>query len=132
MKGRIVGPGDAYWIDSVGIGPHLWLVLSWPFEHDAGGEGVLLASVTTRRFTRRDDTSCVLDESDHPDLRHESFVRYDDARRMTVAYLDRWATPAEPLRPEVLQRVLRGAAVTERIRLGDHELLVRQGLLPEV
>lgn len=101
-----------------------------PFEHESGEDAVLLVSVTSRRFTRRDDTSCVLDEADHPDLRHASFVRYDDARRMTVGYLERWARATEPLRPEVLDRVLRGAAVTDRIRLGDHELLARQGLLP--
>jgi hypothetical protein len=117
--------GDTVRLDQVSIGWHLWIVFSRPTDENK----VLAASVTTRRNARHEDHSCILTSDDHPWLRHDSWVKYDAAQLFDENYLSKYGSPSEPLREDVLKKVLLGAATTDRIRLVYTELLMKQGLI---
>jgi len=117
--------GDTLQLEQTSIGWHLWIVLSNPTDEGK----VLAASVTTRRNSRHEDHSCILTSSDHPWLKHDSWVKYDAACMFDEEYLQRYGTQSEPLCETVLQKVLHGASTTDRIRLDYAELLIKQGLI---
>jgi hypothetical protein len=85
--------------------PHLWAILWGP----AGPAGAYLAVhfTTLRPYS---DRSCILDQGDHPFVRHPTSVAYRDVlrwtdERLTQLIADGIARPRQPLAPAVLERI---------------------------
>lgn len=55
---------------------HLWIVITNPIGAAGTFVMVNMSTLTENAF----DTSCVLHPGDHPDIHHDSVIRYADAR----------------------------------------------------
>ena len=119
-----VVPGNTCWIDLTAVGNHLHVVLSYPTDEGK----VLVANLTTYRGKSHEDVSCILSVGDHPDITHESWVVYDNAKLYDSAYLLKIGL-ADSLTPIALARVLDGAMQGDRIKMSHYELLRDQGLI---
>ena len=109
---------------------HLWIILSDPESHPDAP--VLIANVTTRRADS--DPACTLARGDHPFIKHDSCVRYQDSRlaeaqTLTGALAAKLLLAREPVSEEVLRRVRAGAALSRFIPLRNLQLLKDQGLV---
>lgn len=69
-----ISKGDALLIPTNDGGKHLYFVLNDP-EKDPPHQ-VLLVNVTTYHQKHYEDSTCLLNSSDHPFLTHESYVAY--------------------------------------------------------
>ncbi|MCA1791520.1 MAG: hypothetical protein LC667_17225 [Thioalkalivibrio sp.] len=88
--------------------PHLWILLCGP----AGPAGAFLAAHLASWKPGRDRT-CILQAGEHPFVQHETYVVYNDTRRITGARLQeliatRQAFAREPVSPELLRRLVAG------------------------
>lgn len=107
---------------------HLFIVISDP---SLDSENVVFVNMST---DRGGDQSCVLMPGDHPFVLHRTLIRYDKARIETNRTLE-WliasgaASRQDPLCPDVLEKVRRGAATTDAIPLGCKQVLIRQGII---
>lgn len=117
--------GDTF---KYGRGGHLWVVVSDPHLDRAK---VVIINVTTHRGI---DSSCILQPGDHPFVDHVSCMRYDMARVVTDADLERHVSShtiqlQEPVSPQLLDRIRQGAAITSQIAFQCRQVLVDQGLI---
>jgi hypothetical protein len=120
--------GDTF---KYGRGGHLWVVVSDPAANPGR---VVIVSMTTDRGI---DPSCILEPGDHPFIRHRTSMRYDLARLVTDANLERNLASntirlQKPVSQGVLDRIRQGAAAaatTDRIPFGCKEVLIDQGLI---
>ena len=87
---------------------HLCIVLNDP-RKEAGNQALYVPVITVRR---KFDATCILDVGDHPFIRHPSCVHYATMSQRSEAHLLKVGTIQEPLREEVLQRVLEGATAS--------------------
>lgn len=87
---------------------HLWVVVNNPAAH--GGEAVIV-NVSTQRPGA--ETTCVLSEGEHPFIQHQSYVRYQSARKVGVPALQA-AVKAGLLKP----RAAVNAALLAKIKAG--------------
>lgn len=113
MTARIV-PGFAFWeADGRGDREHLYFVLTCMQEDNQ----VAVVNVSSLKNRPSDDRSCMISDSEHPELWKLSFVYYRgmrilDARRLSKA-LDRGDLyPVERLSPNLIHRALRGASLS--------------------
>lgn len=81
------------------------IVLTDP-EH-AGGRQVLYVPIITARG--KFDHTCILEKGDHRFIRHTSSVHYAMMGQRAEAHLLKVGNVDEPLRPDVLERILKGA-----------------------
>ncbi len=89
-----------------GNGGHLWVVVSDPALDRTC---VVIVNMTTDRGI---DRSCVLGPHDHPFVSRPTCMRYDMARIVADADLERYVSSntirlQEPVSPEVLARIRR-------------------------
>jgi hypothetical protein len=115
--------GSTFLIDQVGIGTHLWVVLSDPDSDDK----VVVVPLSTRR--KLSECACVLDVGDHPFLTHETDVKYESSRLVTVDFLARYCKQHESCSEAVIERVLVGASKSDRMPLGVQQHLRDQGMI---
>ena len=113
-KGQTCLADDETWR---GFVKHLHIVLSSALK--TGGESLyLVVNVTTwRDGARNQDTSCILNQGDHPFIKHKSWVDYEDAEALPFVKIfknlqDGTFIRKEDLRPDVLKRVQDGAKVS--------------------
>ena len=119
-----IPPGFAFHPE---LNPHLHFVAS-----DANEPEVLVLTFTTRR--RFVDTSCVVEVGEHPFVTHQTCVSYYHAQF--------WATqdiadgvnsgilvPYPPLSPELMIRVLDGAAISRDLDIKYKVFLRSQNLI---
>jgi hypothetical protein len=111
-----------------GRSSHLWVVVSDPA---ADPERVLIINMTSNRGG---DQSCTLDVGDHPFVEHTTRMRYDMARIVTNAELERHVASSairlhEPVSEDVLARIRRGAATSQYVPFGCRQVLIDQGLI---
>ena len=109
FSSRVVSAGDTFLLRKPGRNsiPHLWVVVTDP---DDDGK-VVIASLTTRR-PHSDDT-VILRREDHPFIRHETVIFYQDARMPMASDLMKAvhggaATLHAPFRLEVLTDIQGG------------------------
>ena len=107
---------------------HLWVVVSDPRIDPVR---VVIINMTTDRGL---DRSCLLQLGDHPFIEHPTCMRYDMARIVTNADLERHVSSSairfqDPVSKDVLGRIRQGAAATEQIPFGCKQVLVEQGLI---
>jgi hypothetical protein len=69
---------------------HLFVVANNPAIFDGYGPHpcVVVLSVTTLRNIPTDDEACILNEGDHPFIKHRSYVAYRHAEVMALPHLD--------------------------------------------
>ena len=111
-----------------GRGAHLWVVVSDPRIDPVR---VVIINMTTDRGL---DRSCILSSGDHPFVEHPTCMRYDMARIVADADLERHVSSnairlQEPVSKDVLERIRQGAAATEQIPFGCKQVLIEQGLI---
>lgn len=87
---------------------HLWVVMNDPAAH--GGEAVIV-NVSTQRLGA--ETTCVLGKGEHPFIEHDSYVRYQSARKVSVKNLEA-AVKAGLLKP----RTAASTALLAKIQAG--------------
>lgn len=109
---------------------HLWIILSDPVNHPEAP--VLIANLTTRRAGS--DTACVLARGDHPFIKHDSCVNYQDSRlaeakTLAGALTAKLLLAREPMSADVLRRIRVGASASRFIPLRNLQLLKDQGLV---
>lgn len=75
-------PGDTFLLPKPGQVEHLWIVLTHTNENDES----ICVNVTTRRI-HTDDT-LILQRGDHPFIKQESVVHYEDARYMNMVQVE--------------------------------------------
>ena len=93
---------------------HLYIVLSPIIDGK-----VLLVNVTTPKYNS--DLSCVLKESEHPFLTHDSIINYADATDTDVDKIKQAITmnvfkPHASLSEDLLQRVQKGALASTALK----------------
>ncbi|MCH8270038.1 MAG: hypothetical protein IH985_02350 [Planctomycetes bacterium] len=127
--------GDTFLITKPGrtLDTHLWIVLSDPA---ANPDKVLIVNLTSCKDRKSIDESCILDVGDHPWVREQSYVNYLESEVKLIKESEyakllgpALINPQKPLENDTLDRVLRGAAITDRLGLGQRELLKNQGLI---
>jgi hypothetical protein len=75
-------PGDTFLLPKPGQIEHLWIVLT-----HANADGLsICVNVTTRRFDS--DDTLILVSGDHPFIKQESVVHYEDARLMDLSFVE--------------------------------------------
>lgn len=109
---------------------HLWVVLSDPAINP---QEVLIANLSTDSGESHIDRSCTLNIGDHPFVRHATCIRYDRSRVVRNSELDRQLSSGQirlddPMPPSILERMRRGAMASDRIPLGNRQLLIDQRL----
>lgn len=121
--------GDTFELRNDKIDPHLWIVLSEP-QQDA--ENVVIVNITT--LLEWKDQSCILGPTDHPWIRHDSCVSYQDAKCVAESLLDSLVTsgqllPQGPLSDDALRKVIEGAEATDAMPNKCRKVLADQGLI---
>jgi len=95
---------------------HLWVVVEvYTPELDTGGQVAVLVNCTT--WVATGDPACVVDEGDHPFLKHRSFMFYQRAAEVPVAEISKLTT-REPVSPELLTRIRRGLRASKFTKRG--------------
>ena len=61
---------------------------------------------------RKFDATCILDVGDHPFIRHPSCVHYAAMGQRSEAHLPKVGMIQEPLREDVLRRVIEGVSAS--------------------
>jgi len=107
---------------------HLWIVVSDP---QADRTKVVIVKMTTDDGV---DPSCILDPGDHPFVQHRTRIRYDMARIVGDADLERYVASNtirlhERASAEMLKRIRQGAASSPYIPFGCRQILIDQGLI---
>ena len=93
---------------------------------------VLLVSMTSYDVGKED--VCLIDVGEHPRVKHKTRISYKPARQTSLEDLDRlrdsqYLRMQEPVSPEILHRIRRGASLSRRIDLEHLELMEEQELL---
>lgn len=123
--------GSAFRFVSAGIGPHVRIVISNP---DINAERVITVGVSTWRGVG--DPSCILQPDEHPVIRHVSHIRYDASQVCRLESLlkppdprSRHMQPVQAFTGALLDRIMRGAAASEFMKLAHQDILRDQGLI---
>ena len=125
--------GDTFWAKNVGDGvdEHLLIVISDP---DKNPNQLVLVTLTT--WERDKDDSCILKQGDHPFVKHDTSVKYDGYNKIlpSAATIELLLSQdklkrREPLRPEILEKILDGANDTRFLTNRQLRILDEQGLI---
>ena len=109
--------------------PHLWFVLS---DSNINPSRVVIANFTT--WDGRGDSACIVEAGEHPFVTHKTYVRYRDARIVSVAKLEELRQQGllhfrENLSEGLLERVRKGADESQFLKNAIREYLTAQGLI---
>jgi hypothetical protein len=114
--------GAAYLSPLPGLPNHLVIVVHGPFiPAGYSTEHVIIVNVTSVKGSGVGDQTCVLRDGEHRCIHHDSRVNYPLAECVPVARLkidfeSGRLVPKEPVRPEVLARVLEGMRVSKHTK----------------
>lgn len=97
---------------------HLYAVLNSP----CGQNQCLVVNVTSVKDGKYYDNACVLNEGDHPFIRHQSYLLYRMADTMGAAKITRYVNlkhyvTREDWGDEVFARIVNGLAASEDVPL---------------
>lgn len=114
-------------------GRHYYFVISDP---SLDAENVVVVNMTTYRGFASEDRSCILEEGEHPAVRHKSWIKYERAEVVTLRMLDQRyrtnvITEVLPDRCDsgIVQRIVSGAASSALTPKKVLAVLQSQGLL---
>jgi len=121
-------PGDTFLAD-LGLGKHLHVVLSHPFEVDR----LIVVTMISTYDENYKNASCILRPEDgHPFIKHFSYVAYNTAQAVREEELAKLPIRKMPsFSDEVLYRILKGAdANNSDLPMKFWLVLDDQGLIP--
>ena len=121
--------GDTFLLVNAGINNHLFIIISDP---SADPNRIVTANFTS--WGPDTDQSCVVEVGEHRFVKRRSCVYYGESRLITLAQYDRFLAasllaPHDPVTGALLDRILRGAAVSPHLPLGNRQILAEQGLI---
>lgn len=101
--------GTAYFL----AGLHYYFVISDP---NLDPENIVVVNMTTCRGFATEDRSCILEENEHPIVRHKSWIKYEKAEVASLRILNHRLrtniiTDVFPDKcyPDILRRIIAGA-----------------------
>ena len=108
---------------------HLWVILSDP---SLDSDKIVIVNFTTN--TKDEEQHCILKKDDHPFVKHNTAVRYRDAKIVSDDQLDkllnlRQLKSSDALSVQLLRRLRDGAAKSDFLPEGCREILDDQGLI---
>ncbi len=107
---------------------HLHVIISDP---KADPDKIVTANFTSWRENK--DQSCVVELGEHPQITHRSCIDYGhriiSLENFLKAVNDNLVICQPPVSDELLRRILRGASISPYIPLGNHQILIDQGLI---
>ena len=109
--------------------PHLWTIIS--DTQQSAGEIVIVNFTSWREG---EDESCLLDQTDHPFIKHKTCISYRDAQIVRLARLEELEsrnliTRKETLDSDILARVREGVMVSRFVKLKIRKILEDQNLV---
>ncbi len=112
-----------------GLDDHLIIIISEPALDP---DRIVTANLTSWRADK--DQSCIVQVGEHPFVKKRSCIQYHRDELTTLSKYNSYTSsgrliPREPVKKALLQRILDGAAASERIPLGNRQILVEQGLI---
>ena len=121
--------GDTFQLANRNINDHLFVIISDPSQNPN--------QIVTANFTKwkaDKDQSCIVDVREHPFIKVRSCVYYREDRLITLEQYEKLLrscdlVPNEPVREDLLKRILEGAAISPHLSFGSREILVNQGLI---
>jgi hypothetical protein len=121
--------GDAFFLKSVAADKHLWVIISDPESHP---DEVLFVSMTSYDITKED--GCLINQDEHPFVKHKTCIDYSHARHATSAQLDTLLAAQQILQAtsvsdDLLERIRMGASSSEDLAQRYKKLLRSQGLI---
>lgn len=110
---------------------HLNILLHRSTQHDLW----LLGAVSSIKPGRFFDPACILDQGDHPYLRHPSYVVYAKMHEIRTVHISRMVgkgvyVAKEPLSQHVFDRVVKGLFASDEVRPRRVAEIRRSGLAP--
>lgn len=96
--------------------PHLYVVISCPTLNDGK---VAIVNITSY-YPGCGNTECFIRVGDHPDIVHDSVVRFDDGNDPLVSTIEDGIkrgllTPSDPMSEATLNRIIEAARVSKSI-----------------
>ncbi len=119
--------GTTFLLAAVDI--HLWIIVSDPLIDP---DNVLIVNLTS--LTPGKDHSCILRRGDHPWIRHDTCVNYQDSQVTTLKKLiaardGKALIPDSPLDPIVLKKIRDDSLKSTKMPLEHADILIEQGLV---
>ncbi len=113
----------------VALDIHLWIIISDP---SIDPDNVLIVNLTS--WASGKDQSCVLRPGDHPWIRHDTCVNYQDSQITTLKKLiaardGRALTLNAPIDSAVLKRIRDCSLNSTKMPLDHADILINQGLV---
>jgi hypothetical protein len=126
--------GDTFVARDPRVDDHLQIVISDPAQDPTRVVLVSLTSYDQFAHEMYKDASCLLYPADHPWIEHATCVSYRDARVVSDQHLDDAVAKGpleklEPVRDDVLRRILEGAERTDELPNKCRQILEEQGLI---
>lgn len=106
--------GDAFLLSTPPNDKHLFVVIA-PTQNGK----YLCANVTSKR--NNSDTSCILQQGDHPFIRHDSVINYKKAREVDPAVIQNQISRGNCIQYQsvsspVLNRIQQGGIISRRLK----------------
>lgn len=119
--------GDTFLVP--GFDDHLWAIISDPIVNADNVVAVMFVS-----WTEKYDQACILQQGDHPFIKHDTCVNYPAAKIWSDRHLEELRRAnvlrmKAPLSSEVLQRIREKAELSD-IPARAYGILREQGLAP--
>ncbi len=119
--------GTTFLLAAVDI--HLWIIISDP---SIDPDNVLIVNLTS--LTASKDQSCILRRGDHPWIRHDTCVNYQDSQvttlRKLIAARDGNALLLNaPLDSAILKKIREDSLKSTKMPLEHADILIGQGLV---
>lgn len=122
-----VRPGDTFYFTDCNDGGHLHIIIAGCAQADT-----VVVNITSKQ--RYSDTSCVIHESEHECLTHDTVIAWQYSMVMPVAHLNHMAYVGEielksRVSGDLLGKILDGAQRTRNLPLDCKALLESQSLI---
>lgn len=119
--------GDTFYFRK-GSDTHLWALISDPTQNP---ECVLVVAFST--YETYKDTACIIEQGEHPRIKHKTVIWYEEANSPSVATLQAMADEGViqwnvPLSAELLARI-RQCSFNSRLERDHVHFLIKQGLI---
>ena len=121
--------GDTFKLANPSIDDHLHIIISDPAQNPN--------QIVTANFTKwRDDKdqSCIVEIGEHRFIKVRTCVYYGEDRLITLVQYEGFLRSGdlvsdEPIRGDLLKRIIYGAGISPYISFGSRQILVDQGLI---
>lgn len=110
---------------------HWWIIVSDPQQNS---NKIVIVNSTSWKGTGREDSSCILEEGEHPFLKQKSYIIYDGASFVNLIRLKDWKRlnkikMLESVSEELLGKILAGAKTSPFLKFKYKDVLEKQGLI---